>query len=62
MAQPVAIDAERDQVFFGVIAQQTSGLNVVNLKISHAAANLAAPSVSLEDPSMKFLVDWNIEL
>ena len=61
MAQPVAIGAERDQVFFGVIAQQTSGLNVVNLKISHVAANLAAPSVSLEDPSMEFLVARDTE-
>jgi hypothetical protein len=43
----VAIGAEGDQVFFGVIAQQTSGLNVVNLKVSHAAANLAAPTISL---------------
>ena len=61
MASPVAINTERNQVFFGVIAQQTSGLNVMNLKIAHATASLAAPSVSLEDPSTEFFVEWDTE-
>jgi hypothetical protein len=47
MAQPVAIDAQRDQIFFSVIPQQTSGLNVMDLQVPHTAANLAAPSISL---------------
>ena len=61
MASPVAIDAERNQIFFDIVPQQTSGVNVVNLQVPHAAANLAAPSVSLEDSSMQFLVEWDTE-
>ena len=61
MASPVAIGAERNQIFFDIVPQQTSGLNVVNLQVPHAAANLAPPSVSLEDPSMQFLVEWDTE-
>jgi hypothetical protein len=43
----VTINTERDQIFFGVIAQQTPRLNMVNLQVSHAAALLAAPAISL---------------
>jgi hypothetical protein len=33
----------------------------MNLEVTHAAAVLAVPSVSLEYPSMEFLVEWGTE-
>jgi len=40
--------AQSDQVFFRIVSEQATGLNVMNLQVVHAAALLAAPPVPLE--------------
>jgi|GEM_PF-5205071 len=41
--------AESDQILGSVIAQSAPPLNVMDLKIFHASARLATPSVSLQN-------------
>jgi hypothetical protein len=57
----VASCAQSDEVVFGIVAEQAPWPNVMNLELTHAAAVLAAPPVSLQDPSVEFLVKWGIE-
>jgi hypothetical protein len=52
----VTICAKRDQVFFGVVSQVASELNVVNLEIERATASLATPPVSGQDLLAKPLI------
>jgi hypothetical protein len=47
----VTARAERHEIFGGVIAQFAPCLNVVDLKILHRTARLAAPPVTLKHPS-----------
>ncbi len=44
----VALGAEGDEVLFGIGSQPAPGMDVVDLKIGHPAAVLAAPSVPLQ--------------
>jgi len=57
----VTRSAQGDQVLFRIVAEQAPCLKVMNLKITPRTTALAAPSVSLEHPSVEFLVEWNIE-
>jgi len=43
----VTRSAQGDQVLFRIVAEQAPCLKVMNLESTHAAAMLAAPSVSL---------------
>lgn len=43
----MATGTERDQILFGIVSQSAAWLDVVDLKIGHPAAVLAAPAVSL---------------
>lgn len=40
---------QSDQVFFGVVPEQTARLNMMNLKIPQRTAVLATPAISLEN-------------
>ena len=45
----VAISTECDEILFAVVAQATSGLDVVDLKIFEGSTHLTSPSIPLED-------------
>ncbi len=47
MCLGMAIGTKGNQVFFRVVSRMASKLNVVNLQMLHAAAELAAPTVPL---------------
>ena len=53
--------AEGDQILGCVIAQLTSWLNMMNLKIFHPAARLATPAVSLQNFAAELAVRLRIE-
>jgi hypothetical protein len=57
----VAFSAECDQVLFLVATRLAAELEVVHLQILHATANLAAPTVALQDLSMQFAIARLIE-
>ncbi len=44
----MAFSAERDQIFFQIVAQMASEFLVVNLQIRHRAARLASPSIAMQ--------------
>ncbi|MGA9998522.1 MAG: hypothetical protein WBQ04_00220 [Candidatus Acidiferrales bacterium] len=44
----MAISTERDQIFVGVVTQQASRANVVDLKTIGTAAVLASPAVAFQ--------------
>jgi hypothetical protein len=49
MHRSVAISAERDEILSAVVAQATSGLDVVDLKIFWGPAHLATPTIPRQD-------------
>jgi len=49
MHSGVACRAQRDQVFFGVVAGVAAEFSVVHLKIRHRAAQLTPPAVATQD-------------
>ena len=49
MDSTVACRAQRDQVFFGVVAGVAAEFSVVHLKIRHRAAQLTPPAVATQD-------------
>src|ERR1700693_2537037 len=53
--------AEDDQIFGNVIAQPASRLNVMDLKIPHAPARLASPSISLQDIPAKLAISLGVK-
>jgi len=57
----MAFSAQGHQVPFGVIPPKTTKLDVVNLQIPHAAANLASPAVPLQHLPTQFAVALGIE-
>jgi hypothetical protein len=57
----MACCAESDQIFGNVIAQSAPPLNVVNLKILHAPAQLATPSISLQDFTAELAISFRRE-
>jgi hypothetical protein len=48
----MAFSAQRDQVVFLIAAGLAAKLKVVYLQILHTAADLAAPAVALQYPTM----------
>jgi hypothetical protein len=58
MPGSVALRAERNEIFVGVVAQFAARREVVNLKIFRSSTALAAPAVALEhlaaQPSIGF--------
>ena len=52
----VAISAERDQIFVGVVTQQASRAEVVNLETIGTAAVLASPAVALQHFGAEFAI------
>ena len=48
MYQGVAVRTQGNQIVFGVASRMASQLNVVNLQMPHAAAELAAPAVAVQ--------------
>jgi len=61
MKLPVAIHAERGQIFFRVVFEQTPVLNVMNLEVCPSTAMLATPSVALQNASMQYFVGFWIK-
>jgi hypothetical protein len=53
--------AEGNQILGSVIAQSASRTNVMDLKILHAPAQLAAPAISLEDSSAELAIGFRIK-
>jgi hypothetical protein len=58
----VAISAERDQIFVGVVTEQASRANVMNLETIGTAAVLASPSVTLQHFSAEFAIRIWVQL
>jgi hypothetical protein len=56
MGITVAISAEGDQVFVGVVTQPAPRTEVVNLKTSGAAAVLASPTITLQHFGAEFAI------
>jgi hypothetical protein len=58
MPDPVALGAERNEIFVGIVTQLAARLKVVNLQIFRSSTALAAPSVALKhlaaQPSIRF--------
>jgi hypothetical protein len=52
----VAASTKCYEIFFGIIAEKTAFLDVMDLETFSGTAILATPSVSLEDRSMQFPV------
>ena len=52
----VAISAERDEVFVGVVTQSAPRANVVDLKTIGAATGLASPAVALQYFDAEFAI------
>ena len=61
MHSPVASGAQRDQILFLVPAGLAAELEVMHLQLFHAAAELAAPAVALQHPTVKFAVAVRVE-
>jgi hypothetical protein len=53
---PVAISAERDQIFVCVITQHAPRANVVNLETIGSTAVLAPPAVALQHFDAEFAI------
>jgi hypothetical protein len=53
--------AERDQIFGSVIAQSATPLYVMDLKILHAPARLATPSISLQNFATEVAISFRIK-
>jgi hypothetical protein len=61
MGFSMASNTKRHQVLRSVIAQPASRLNVMDLKILHASAPLAPPSISLQNFTAKFSISFRIK-
>ena len=46
----MAVHTKRYEIVFLVVSKQASELNVVHLKVLQAAAMLAAPAITVQDP------------
>jgi hypothetical protein len=58
----MALLAKDDQILGSVIAQSTSGLNVMDLKIFHSSARLATPAVSHQDFAAELAISFRVKL
>ena len=58
----VAGDANSYEIFGRIVAEPASGLNVVYLKIFLAAADLATPTVPLEDLATELPIGFGFQL
>ena len=61
MGITVAISAERDQIFVCVVTQLASRANVVDLKMTGAAAVLASPAVTLQHFDTEFAIRIRVQ-
>lgn len=61
MHMPVTIRAEGDEVLLGVVSESASWMDVVNLKIGHPAAGLAAPAVPLQHLLAQLAIGFWVE-
>jgi hypothetical protein len=59
---PVTHDTKSYQVLGRVIAEATPGLNVMDLKIFRAPAELAMPAVPLQDFMAELTISLGLEL
>jgi hypothetical protein len=57
----VTLGAKSYEILSRIIAQSASRLNVMDLKILHAPAPLAAPSISLENFSAELAIGFRIK-
>jgi len=57
----MARGTEGDQILSSVIAQSASWLNVMDLKIFHAPAQLASPAVSLQNLTANLAISLKIK-
>jgi hypothetical protein len=58
----VALLAESDEIFFGIIPQVASPLDVMDLQGVHSSALLATPTISLKDLLTEPLVFVRLKL
>jgi hypothetical protein len=49
MASPVTVRTQRNQILFSIFSRMASETTMVHLQAVHAAASLAAPTVSLQN-------------
>ena len=61
MCLGMAIGTKGHQVLFRVVSRMASKLNVVNLQMLHAAAELAAPAVPLQHGSVQLAVTLRLK-
>jgi hypothetical protein len=57
----VALDAQNYQILGRVVTQSAPRLNVMNLKIFHSPARLAAPAISLQDFPAELTISLRVE-
>jgi CelD/BcsL family acetyltransferase involved in cellulose biosynthesis len=57
----VAISAERDQIFVGVVTQSAPRVDVVDLKTIGAATGLASPAVALQHFGAEFAIRIRVQ-
>ena len=60
MRSCVAVVAERNEVFFGVVAGVAAELLMMNFEVRHCAAVLTSPVVPLEDLMVKVFVRFAV--
>ena len=58
----MALRAEGDQIFRGIITQTTPRLNVVDLKIFRSSAELAAPAIPLQYLTAELAIRLGLKL
>jgi hypothetical protein len=53
--------AKCDQILGNIVAESTSRLNVVDLKVLHAPARLATPAISLQHFMAELLISFRVK-
>jgi len=61
MGKPVAIGAQSDQIWFGIVSQSAGWMHVVNLKIIKPPAPLTTPTIPIDHLPAQFGVGFQIE-
>jgi hypothetical protein len=61
MNLPVAVPTKRNQVVFGIVAESSSGLDVMNLQACRGATLLTTPSVTIQDHLTELFVRLAIQ-
>jgi hypothetical protein len=57
----MALSTQCDQIFLGIVTGLASERPVMDLQSLHAAAHLAAPTISLQYLPMQFAIAFGIE-